>query len=135
MPWPDPIVFQLPWPPSVNDYYTRTKFGGLAVKKRGKNYREITAQTLMLAGWPESVGKVRVQLQLHAPDNRRRDSDNIKKCLFDALTKAGLYSDDSLIDDDHTRWGDEIIPGGVVIVRVTPALPRPSINRPFWEDE
>lgn len=32
------------------------------------------------------------------PDRRRRDLDNILKALFDALTHAGLWLDDSQID-------------------------------------
>ena len=39
-----------------------------------------------------------VKIVAYMPDRRRRDLDNILKALFDALTHAGVWSDDSQID-------------------------------------
>lgn len=33
------------------------------------------------------------------PDRRRRDLDNLQKAVFDALTKAGFWLDDSQVVD------------------------------------
>jgi crossover junction endodeoxyribonuclease RusA len=58
-----------------------------------------------------------VTLRVHAPDRRARDLDNLPKALLDALTHAGLWEDDSLIDELHIfRCGP--IKGGCVVVQV-----------------
>jgi crossover junction endodeoxyribonuclease RusA len=38
-----------------------------------------------------------VQVQIHPPDNRRRDIDNVQKALLDAMQHGGAYRDDSQI--------------------------------------
>jgi len=51
------------------------------------------------------------------PDRRRRDLDNLQKPLLDALEKAGIYEDDSLIDLLVTRRM-AICPSGRIVVRI-----------------
>jgi crossover junction endodeoxyribonuclease RusA len=53
----------------------------------------------------------------HPPDKRRRDLDNILKCLLDSLTHAGVWDDDSQVDELAVIRG-EIVPGGKVKVVV-----------------
>jgi crossover junction endodeoxyribonuclease RusA len=58
-----------------------------------------------------------VTLRVHAPDRRARDLDNLPKALLDAITHAGLWEDDSLIDELHIyRCGP--IKGGCVVVQI-----------------
>lgn len=98
------IILELPLPPSVNHYYgyryVPKKGVQVYIKPAGKKYREIVA-------W-KTVGKhvdpeknIRITLMYGMPDRRRRDVDNPFKCLFDALTHAGVYPDDSKIFDLH----------------------------------
>lgn len=54
------------------------------------------------------------------PDRRRRDLDNMPKALFDGLTHAGVWTDDSQIDD--LRIVRSWAAGGCVVVRIE-ALP------------
>lgn len=44
------------------------------------------------------IGRVSVEVEIHYPDNRKRDIDNSLKGLFDACTHAGVWCDDSQID-------------------------------------
>jgi len=44
-------------------------------------------------------GRLAVQVEVQPPDRRRRDIDNLGKSLFDSLQHAGVYLDDSQIDD------------------------------------
>lgn len=43
-------------------------------------------------------GRLAVILVLCPPDRRRRDIDNFQKGLFDAMTKSGVWEDDSQVD-------------------------------------
>jgi crossover junction endodeoxyribonuclease RusA len=45
------------------------------------------------------------------PDARRRDIDNYNKALFDALTHAGIWEDDSQVKRMLVEWGPKV-PGG-----------------------
>lgn len=47
--------------------------------------------------WP-LTGRLAVSIRVYPPDKRRRDLDNLMKCLIDALQHAGMYQDDSQID-------------------------------------
>jgi crossover junction endodeoxyribonuclease RusA len=42
-----------------------------------------------------------MELRLYPPDTRTRDLDNPLKLLWDSLTYAGVYGDDSQIDAYH----------------------------------
>lgn len=42
---------------------------------------------------------MKIRIECHMPDRRRRDLDNLQKAAFDALTKAGFWQDDQLVDD------------------------------------
>jgi crossover junction endodeoxyribonuclease RusA len=46
-----------------------------------------------------------VEIILYPPDARRRDIDNYNKALFDALTHAGIWEDDSQVQRMLVEWG------------------------------
>jgi len=54
-------------------------------------------------------------ITVHPPDRRRRDLDNLLKSLLDSLQHAGLYADDSQIDQIHI-YRSSIEKGGSVVV-------------------
>ncbi|WP_159137369.1 RusA family crossover junction endodeoxyribonuclease, partial [Citrobacter braakii] len=54
----------------------------------------------------------------YPPDARRRDIDNYNKALFDALTHAGIWEDDSQIKRMLVEWGP-IVPKGKVEITIT----------------
>jgi Holliday junction resolvase RusA-like endonuclease len=41
----------------------------------------------------------RVVVEVYVPDRRKRDLDNLHKGILDSLTHAGVWGDDSQIDD------------------------------------
>ncbi|MFK8827299.1 RusA family crossover junction endodeoxyribonuclease, partial [Citrobacter freundii] len=59
-----------------------------------------------------------VEIILYPPDARRRDIDNYNKALFDALTHAGVWEDDSQIKRMLVEWGP-IVPKGKVEITIT----------------
>lgn len=114
----------LPYPPSLNTYW-RSVRGRVLISAKGRSYRTLVAQAIMLArksgdaaAWP-ILDRLAVRIDASPPDRRKRDLDNVTKALLDALTHAGVWLDDSQIDDlrivrqPHTS-------GGQVLVTVTP---------------
>ena len=94
----------LPYPPSINHYYGRKRGGNLFVQQAGVVFRMATAvaaRKICPQGMksPRMTGRIKVRIDLFPPDRRRRDLDNVLKCLLDALMYAGCYEDDSQIDD------------------------------------
>lgn len=89
----------IPWPPSVNQYYRHLSKGKLAgrtlISEKGRAYRAAVADVR----FPEYgiAGPVSVDIRLYPPDRRRRDIDNVLKALFDAMTHAGVWLDDSQV--------------------------------------
>lgn len=116
----------LPWPPSVNSYFTERavkskKSGRWVVLKfpstKGQNYRKQVAQ-YMLAYRVQNpcktlTARLRVRIDAFPPDKRTRDLDNILKCLLDSLTYSHVYEDDSQIDDLQVIRGERVSKGAV----------------------
>lgn len=95
------VTLELPFPPSINHYYYNTRGGGKRIGAKGNQFRACVMAHVK-TGYPGHetlTGRLRVWVECHVPDRRRRDLDNIKKALLDALTHAGIYDDDSQIDD------------------------------------
>lgn len=73
--------------------------GRTIINPKGVEYfakiKELTREHVEKNGTLNS--KLSVFIEVFTPDRLRRDLDNIFKCLLDALTKAGVYADDSLI--------------------------------------
>lgn len=90
------FTLTLPYPPSVNSYYGRTRTGQVFIKEKGRDYRKFVVNHFNTSH--SLTEKLQVEINLFPPDKRRRDLDNILKCLLDALTHAGVYEDDSQID-------------------------------------
>jgi crossover junction endodeoxyribonuclease RusA len=66
------------------------------------------------------IGQLTVTVTLCPPDNRRRDEDNFAgKALFDAITHAGVWGDDSQVRRKTVEWGD-VVKGGCVKVEINP---------------
>lgn len=98
------INLRLPYPPSTNTYWRHPTKGKLAgrhlISEAGRAYRSSVAVEVFkqLGHIKPADGRLAVKVIAYMPDRRRRDLDNILKALFDALTHAGLWLDDSQID-------------------------------------
>lgn len=91
------IELSLPYPPTINTYWRRVGARTL-ISKRGRQYRaEVGA--IAKNGSQRLTGRLRVHIEVSPPDKRKRDIDNLPKALLDALTHAGVWVDDSQIDD------------------------------------
>ena len=122
------MILSLPWPPSANTYWRHPSRGPLAgrhlISERGRAYRQavcLQTRALIACGFGQSQ-RIGVVITAYPPDRRRRDLDNVCKASLDALTAAGLWADDSQIDDLRIVRGD-IEPDGRLCVKAYEILP------------
>lgn len=113
----------LPWPPTANTYWRHPTKGKLAgrhlLSEMGRTYRQLVK--VMLADQVQNgpiTERIAVDIIAYPPDKRRRDLDNLHKGLLDSLTHAGVWADDSQIDDLRIRRATTL--GGRVEVSITP---------------
>lgn len=114
----------LPSPPSVNTYWrlhTRGIFKGrVLISEKGRAYQSAACAAIIeqLRCLPKpSSSPAAVEILLCPPDARRRDIDNYNKALFDALTHAGIWEDDSQVQRMLIEWGPKV-PGGRVEISI-----------------
>ncbi|WP_110877305.1 RusA family crossover junction endodeoxyribonuclease [Franconibacter helveticus] len=112
----------LPFPPSVNTYWRAPNKGPLAgrhlISAKGRAYQSEACAAIIeqLRKLPKpSSAPAAVEIFLFPPDARRRDIDNYNKALFDALTHAGIWEDDSQIKRMLVEWGPVVKKGKVEI--------------------
>jgi len=111
----------LPFPPSVNSYWRNTPKGVL-ISASGRSFRANALAAIMeqLRRAPKPITvNVDVSVILYPPTRQRRDLDNYQKALFDSLTHAGIWADDSLISRFTVEWG-EVTPKGKSEVTIEP---------------
>lgn len=108
-------TLHLPYPPSVNHYYARTVHGGVMVGKRGRAYRTEVALLVRTSGAKPIAGDVVLDVAVHPPDKRKRDLDNVLKCLLDALQAGDLYADDNQVSRIHIARHDPVSGGRVEV--------------------
>lgn len=108
-----PLAMPLPWPPSVNHYWRRDpRTGRVLVSAKGREYRG-QVQSRRVASFGSD--RLAVVIVAHPPDRRKRDLDNLPKAVLDALTHAGVWDDDSQIDDLRIMRGQVVKGGGLVV--------------------
>ena len=119
----------LPFPPTVNTYYRAPDRGALKgkhlISEMGRKFKKNVYASVVqqYGGIPKPVNvNVEVNIVLFPPDNRRRDLDNYNKALFDALTHAGIWEDDSQVRRMLVEWGPKV-PGGRVEISITKHVP------------
>ncbi len=122
------IVIVTPFPPSINHYYGNGRNGRKFIKAPGIEYRAAVVSYVQRYKLKAPEGRLSVAVQFYPPDKRRRDLDNFcGKAMLDALTHAGVYQDDCLIDDLRiTRM--HIVKGGMLMIFVSNHIPEPEIE-------
>ena len=68
------LSFDLPWPPSVNNYY-RHVGPRVLISRAGRRYRSMVVSRL--GGLKKLSGRLSLYAELYPPDRRRRDIDNV----------------------------------------------------------
>lgn len=119
------MILTLPFPPSVNSYWRAPNRGPLAgrhlISADGRRYQSSILASILEAQrrYPVAlVDDVSVDLVLFPPNRARRDLDNCFKALFDALTHAGIWKDDSQVKRLTACWGP-VVSGGRVEITIS----------------
>lgn len=106
------IQLSLPFPPSVNTYWRAPNKGPLAgrhlISADGRKYQSAVSASVIeqYRRIPKPItAELDVAIKLFPPDSRRRDLDNYNKALFDALTHAHVWQDDSQVKRMLVEWG------------------------------
>jgi crossover junction endodeoxyribonuclease RusA len=87
------------------------------ISSQGRTYRSLVR--LAIRNPPLILGDLHVSVILHPPCKRRRDLDNFDgKALWDALTKCGVWEDDSQVKSRDSAWG-EVVKDGKVVLSIT----------------
>lgn len=115
------ISITLPWPPSVNHTWivrgrrvvvqeavTIYRMKVLSIVKTARMKRLIHSKTIS--------SPVAVMLECCKPDKRKRDIDNIEKQIFDSLTKAKVWKDDSQVHVVLKYFGKNVRGGKVHVI-------------------
>ena len=93
------IVLKIPFPPTVNHIWTRVGNRSFLTRE----YRRFLAlvvgavESAKVAPGFKEAPAYSVQLTVFPPDRRARDLDNFLKAALDAVTRAQLCPDDSLV--------------------------------------
>jgi crossover junction endodeoxyribonuclease RusA len=111
------MEFELPYPPSVNHYY-RHVGPRVLISKAGRKYREAVISQLRSCGVQPLDGGIELFLEAYPPDRRRRDLDNLMKCVLDSLQHAGAYRDDSQIVKINAEKHQPMPPNGMLYIRI-----------------
>lgn len=141
----EPVTLELPWPPSINNYFMeyamppatgviekRLKSDGLIgfhawlrrntrtmkrVGDKGQEYRAAVQEYVLRNRLNKGIKEpLVVRGVVYYPDRRERDLDNLYKPLFDALEHACVFLNDSQIKHHDIRVSEEIIKGGKVVL-------------------
>ena len=96
------IKLKLPFPPSTNTYY-RMVNNRMLISAKGRKYRKDVLTDCISQNYitPKLTGRLSVKIVATVPDKRRRDLDNMLKSCLDSMQHAGIYLDDSQIDNLH----------------------------------
>jgi crossover junction endodeoxyribonuclease RusA len=113
------MIFKLPFPPSVNNYYAVVR-GRNILSRKGRAYKALAADLVALArlrlGKSQPLaGPVKVEIEVYPPNNRVRDLDNLLKATLDAVCTGGAFQDDSQIVDLRIRKLENTKDGKVVV--------------------
>jgi len=112
------IVLELPFPPSVNTYYRRGAHATY-MSKAGREYKQAVAEYIASGDFPKmGTKRLAVSMVVWPRDRRIFDIDNRIKSVLDSLQDAGLFDDDSQIDELSIYRGSQIVPGGSIKVMI-----------------
>lgn len=114
----------LPYPPTSGNHHVKHGAGRHYLTAQAREYRAAVGQACAMQGVAglKLAGPLLVAYSVIPPDDKARDDDNLLKPAKDALTKAGVWVDDSnkVIRSSSLDWYEPEKPGRIVITITAP---------------
>jgi crossover junction endodeoxyribonuclease RusA len=110
----------------------RKPFVQTYISAAGQTFRE-NVLAAALAKWGRikpTSSRLRVSITAVMPDRRTRDIDNIVKPTLDAITHAGVWQDDSQIDELRVVRGHVQVPGWIDVT--IERIPQPETQKTLF---
>lgn len=88
----------------------------MAIGVKGKLYRHHAV--LIMNKFKHSFSKDKrlfICISVYPPDKRKRDIDNLTKCILDSIQKAKVFVDDNQIDELFISRHEPIKDGKIII--------------------
>ena len=110
------MILELPYPQSVNTYW-RANGKRRFISKEGALFK-LAVQAYCFREKIKSFGdkRLNVYINIHPRSKRRFDLDNCLKAILDAMMAAGVYDDDSQIDQLTINRVEPCIGGKTMVV-------------------
>ena len=109
-------MITMPYPPTVNTYYTVAR-GRKILSRKGRAYKKEAMLCLYEQAVPKDrEGPYAISIHIRPPDKRKRDIDNLIKPLLDSLVEYGAISDDSEVIDLRIQKFNPIKGGSVEVL-------------------
>lgn len=117
------IEIKLPMPPSTNNLWRNVVTKGrrsTLLSRAARTFYNKAQVAIAEQGMRgrRIEGRVAVNLIVYPRNSAKFDIDNRIKAPLDALTKSGVWLDDSQVDDIRIRRGDRIVKSGLCIVSI-----------------
>lgn len=99
------ITERVPYPPSLNQIYGRSRVGKVYLKKVARDYREHIYYLFLQKKLVEAFSHQRLHIDIHQVpcDARLRDNDNILKCFYDSLQYSTLIKNDNQLEQTFIK--------------------------------
>ncbi len=97
------IELTLPYPPSANRLWTRTR-KGMRKTDTYCDWLKVAGYMVMAQRPIGLTGPYKLSIRAMRPDRRRRDIDNLIKPVSDLLQSVGVIEDDSDCEMVTARW-------------------------------
>lgn len=96
----------LPFPVSVNAMYRNVRGVGRVKSKRYKAWNAEAHAMNTGTTMHQIEGPFNAEIVVGRPDKRKRDLDNLAKCVLDLAVSWGLVEDDHLLTSLKMEWSD-----------------------------
>jgi len=110
----DVLKIEMPYPPTVNNYYIHTRRGVILGSKGRAYHAKIACSCLKMQNSFDKQDKIHLDIEVYPPDRRKRDISNLLKCIEDSLQYAKVFQDDYQINSISIAR-KEIVKGGKII--------------------
>ena len=120
------VILKLPYPPSVNTYWRRSR-NATYISKKGQQFKQAVAEYVADTKVPKfGDAEIEVIIVIRPRSTNYMDIDNCAKAVLDSCQDAGVF------DDDNQVWKLTIergtpIKGGECVVIITNKIGRAHV--------